>query len=285
MRAEGRFQPSGFGALFVSEGQMSGPWQGIVHAHSNNSFDASMSYAELRDFFSARGLHFACMTEHIEELTQADIDRIVDGCRSHSDERFLFVPGIEMDCFVIYFLGVDHVRVDFADNRSIFESLHRAASLCIFSHPIKAGYRYPDWLIERCDGVEVLNCKHDGTHYLRPQSERLYRRIRTRRPGAVALAGLDFHGPRGYASIRLRLTAAGPLTEQHVLQSLKGGAFEIVKDGVPMRSFGTFKRSMLQARIHLMDASHGVHRMITRAGIPVPRGIKRAIRGIMEGRQ
>lgn len=262
---------------------MSAFFEGTVHAHSSNSYDARMSYAELRAFFMGKGLHFVCMTEHIEHLAQADIDRIIDGCRAHSDERFLFVPGIEMDCFVIYFLGVDHVTVDFTSNRSIFDSLKRTAKMCVFAHPIKAKYDYPTWLMELCDGVEVLNTKHDGQHYLRPQSEALYRRVLARRPRAVALAGMDFHGVKNYTPVRMRLSRTGPLTEDLVLDCLRQGRFEIVKDGVPFSAYGPLRRNLARLRIHAMDLSHRVHKGLAGRGIAVPKGIKRTLRRLMEG--
>ncbi len=262
---------------------MSEFFEGTVHAHSSNSYDARMSYAELREFFLGKGLNFICMTEHIEHLVQADIDRIIDDCRAHSDERFLFVPGIEMDCFVIYFLGVDHVTVDFTSNQSIFDSLKKTAKLCIFAHPIKAKYDYPPRLMEVCDGVEVLNTKHDGQHYLRPQSEALYRRVLSRRPQAVALAGMDFHGIKHYTPVRMRLTQNGPLTEDFVLESLRQGRFEIIKDGVAFGSYGPLKRTLARLRIHAMDLSHRVHKDLAGRGIAVPQGLKRTLRRLMEG--
>ena len=87
------------------------PLRGIVHAHSTRSFDGSCDYAALRELFVAGGLDFVCMTEHIEYLDQGDVDAILADCEAHSDARFVFVPGIEMDCFVVYFLGVSPKRL------------------------------------------------------------------------------------------------------------------------------------------------------------------------------
>jgi hypothetical protein len=40
-----------------------------------------------------------------EQPARADVDAIIGDCRTHSDEEFLFIPGIEMGCFTTYFLG------------------------------------------------------------------------------------------------------------------------------------------------------------------------------------
>lgn len=134
-------------------------WKGIVHAHSTYSFDGQCDYSELRNLFRGAGLDFACMTEHIEHLDQHDIDEIIRECRAYSDEKFLFIPGIEMDCFVIFFLGIQETKVDFTNNRTIYRSLRPNTALCVLSHPIKADFSYPDWVLRDCDAVEVLNAK------------------------------------------------------------------------------------------------------------------------------
>lgn len=257
--------------------------RGTVHAHSTRSFDGRLSYAELRIFLESRRLRFACITEHIEKLTQDDIDRIVSECRAHSDSSFVFVPGIEMDCFFIYFLGLRPVTVDFTSNRTIWESLRRASRLCILSHPVKARFEYPEWLVDACDGVEILNTKHDGHHYFRRNSERLLGAIRQRRPSAIGLAGMDFHGPKDFSAIHLRLTRGGPLSEDLVLDCLVSGAFEIFKGDRPLAAIGRARRAIGRGRIAGMDMAHATHRLLSRAGFQVPSGIKRAIRAIMEG--
>lgn len=259
--------------------------EGIVHAHSRYSYDGHCTYAELRDFFRSQGLHFACMTEHIEDLQQNDIDEILRACREHSDGDFIFVPGIEMDCFYVYFLGLKDVEVNFSNNHTVFTSLRSRAELCIFSHPIKAHYRYSQWLVDECDGVEVLNTKHDGQHYLRPQSERLYRAIKRVRPHAVAIAGMDFHSRKNYTAVRLKLLQQGPFNEQLILQALANERFVIVKDHESFSSYTPFRRNMSRTRIYVMDFAHAVHRRMHQVGIPISRKIKRFFRDLTEGRE
>jgi hypothetical protein len=257
--------------------------RGIVHCHSEHSFDARMSYAELREYFLGKGLSFACMTEHIEYLDQEKIDAILAGCEEHSDDEFLFVPGIEMDYFKIYFLGVRPTRVDFSDHRSIFDSLHPNAELCILSHPIKARYRYPQWLIDLCDGVEVLNTKHDGRHYLRPQSERLLAQVRKYRPHAVGVAGMDFHSPKQYSGAHLALRESVPLTREAVLGAIRSGAFDIWMNGRKLSDVGAVERNWLRMRIHAMDIAHRVNKAMADAGFRVPGPIRKLLRKGMEG--
>lgn len=265
--------------MTVSEGL-----QGTVHCHSDHSFDAHCSYAELREFFMARGLGFVCMTEHIEYLDQEKVDAIFDACEAHSDDAFRFVPGLEMDYFKIYFLGLRRARVDFTSHQSQFDSLYPHARMCVFSHPIKARYRYPQWLIDRCDAVEILNTKHDGRHYFRPQSERLLKQVRKQRSHVVGVAGMDFHGPKQYSGVHLVLDDRNvPLTDDAIIGELRAGRFDIHMNGRSLTAMPPWSRTLRRARIHAMDFAHGVNKRMADAGIGLPRGLKRLLRRSMEG--
>jgi len=230
-----------------------------------------------------RGLQFIGITEHIEHFTQADIDHVLEECYAHSDASFVFVPGIEMDCFVVYFLGLAPVRVDFTSNRSVFDSLRSASRLCVLSHPVKARFSYPQWVLDACDGVEVLNTKHDGHHYFRSGSERLLRRVRRQKPATIAVAGMDFHGPKNFSDVQLELRQPGPLSERAVLDALAAGQFDIVKGGTTLATVGPAGRLMRRGRIATMDVAHGLHRVVGQSGLRVPRGLKGVLRRLLEG--
>ena len=257
--------------------------RGIVHAHSTRSYDGKHDYSQLRDIFTGLGLQFACMTEHIEYFRQRQIDLVLEDCARHSDSRFLFVPGIEMDCFVVYFLGLAPTDVDFQSNHSIFASLRRSSALCVLSHPIKAEFTYPDWVLNDCDAVEVLNSKHDGRFYFRPESESLLRRVRRMRPGVVPLIGLDFHESQQLCGLHIRLRNEGPLTQAFVLDQLKSGQVSFFNGEQPLDDIGAAARMYLRSRIRIMDVSHRLHRGLRQSGIRVPRGLRRVLSGILEG--
>src|SRR5215470_12914018 len=242
---------------------------GLSHAHSENSFDAHCTYAELRRLFMSKGLNFACMTEHIEFLAQADIDRIVRQCREASDDEFLFIPGIEMDCWVVYFLGILDPKVDFTDNRTIYESLKSQSRLCVLSHPIKARFDYPDWIIADCHAVEVMNNKHDGRFYFRPQSETLLRRVRRVRPEVVPVVGMDFHMPEQLCDVHIRLTQEGPLDANFILGEIGAGRTEFFAGDKRLTDIGAAARAFRRARIHLMDFCRFANRTIGKSGIRI----------------
>jgi len=259
--------------------------KGVAHVHSSRSFDGSYDYSQLRTLFVGAGLHFACMTEHIENLTQADIDAIRQECHHHSDQDFLFIPGIEMDCFTIYFLGLDSVSVDFKDNLSIYNSLRESSGLCVLSHPIKANYSYPDWILRDCDAVEIMNGKHDGTFYFRPQSERLLGTIRRSRPEVVPIVGMDFHSPEQFSRVHMRLIREGELTLEFVLGELKAGRVTFRQGDRSLDQLSAVARGARRARIHAMDLAHAINRRLRHLGVSVPKPVRRAIARVMEGSQ
>jgi hypothetical protein len=257
--------------------------RGVAHVHSTRSFDGKCSYAELREILAGSGLHFACMTEHIEGLGQRDVDGIIEDCLRYSDERFLFVPGIEMDCFTIYLLGVGQAKIDFTSNESIYASLLPSSRLCILSHPIKASFQYPESILNRCHGVEILNAKHDGKFYFRPGSERLLRRVRKSRPGVVPLVGLDFHSPDQLCPIHMRLRNGGPLSPDFVLAELAAGRVDFYDGDHRLDSLTGWNRAYRVSRMQLMDLSHFIHRFLVRFGVRVPGSLRRPLSRFLEG--
>ena len=260
-------------------------FRGIAHVHSSYSFDGACDYPRLRETFVRAGLHFACMTEHIEDLRQQDIDAIRNACEAYSDSSFLFIPGIEMDCFTIYFLGVGPVQVNFSSERSIYTSLRNAARLCVLSHPIKANFAYPNWILADCDAVEIMNSKHDGAFYFRPQSERLLASVRRWRTEVVPIVGMDFHMPSQLTSVHMRLSREGPLTASFVLDELSAGRVEFFQGQQALTELGTWARTVRRARIRLMDLAHLVNRAMGQVGLRPPRRVRRFLSRFLEGSQ
>jgi len=257
--------------------------KGVAHVHSTISFDGQCDYARLRDLFVSRGLRFACITEHIETLDQAAIDRIVAGCAAHSDAEFLFLPGVEMDFFGVYFAGIRGGPVDFGSRDAVYRSLAAMARMLVLAHPIKKNYAYPPPILDACDAVEVLNSKHDGRFYFRRGSERLLARIRERRPGVAAVVGLDFHQPSDLCPIHMELLDPVPLDPDSVCGALRAGRVRFLSGAESLGDLGSWARATRRFRTSLMDVSHGANRLLRRLGIRVPKGIRRRIARVMEG--
>ncbi len=256
---------------------------GVTHVHSTRSFDGQCSYAELRRLFQSQNLDFACITEHIETLDQAAINRIIDECRSHSDGDFLFVPGIEMDCYRVNFMGLAAGTIDFTSDRTVFDSLRSLSRLCILAHPVKSRFTYADWILQAADGLEIWNTRHDGFHDLRPQNAQLYRRLLIDKPDAIKLAGIDLHAPGDYRALTMHLVITGDLTEATVLGQIQQNRTQILKAGRPIDAVSLIARLAHRTRIRIMDRLQAVHRQMTDRGLAIPRPIKRIARRLAQG--
>ena len=123
-----------------------------------------------------------------------------------------------------------------------------------------------------------------GTIISVPRVEELYSSIARDRPNVVRLAGMDFHSPKEWCDIRLRLTREGPLTEAFVLNELRAGAFKVLKGARDLDDYGILERTLARGRTRIMDMAHSVHRTMARNGIRVPYSVKRRLRRLLEGR-
>lgn len=231
----------------------------------------------------ARGLSFVLMTEHIEGLTAGDIAAIRADCRAHSDDRFLFVPGIEMDHFVVYFIGLGDGPLDLSTPERAYATLRAASRMMILSHPIKAKFRYPGWILRDAEGIELINTKHDGRHYFRRETERLFARLRQVRPDAVGLSGMDVHDPSQISDVWMTLSRAVPLTEASVLDEIAAGRFEICRGDRPLVTPSPLRRGARRARTAAMDIAHATNRALRSRGLKAPRHWRERIRQLFEG--
>ncbi len=256
---------------------------GFAHCHTTRSYDGKLSYSELRERLVARGLSFVLMTEHIEGLTAADIEVIRQDCHEHSDDRFLFIPGIEMDHFVVYFVGLGGGQLDISTPDRAYTTLRAASRMMVLSHPIKAKWSYPDWILRDADGIELINTKHDGRHYFRPQTERLFADLRALRPEAVGISGMDVHDPTQISDVWMTLERTVPLQEAAVLGEILAGRFEIQRGGRPLATRSRLRRGVRRARTSFMDLAHAGNRSLRQRGLKVPRHWREKIRKLFEG--
>lgn len=70
-------------------------YRGILHNHSACSKEGCYALGVLRQRW-ANSLDFAAMTEHAERISAAEYASYVSECDALSDERFRFIPGLEV---------------------------------------------------------------------------------------------------------------------------------------------------------------------------------------------
>jgi hypothetical protein len=169
--------------------------RGIVHCHSNLSYDGSASLQDLRACLREGGFDFVALTDHDRGVSPEKYRQLVEACRAISDDRFVAVPGIEVLCtdgVEIAGIGVHELPTP-GDPETVVRQIRAARGYAIWVHPLKRSRSRQVGRVLDCDAVEVLNGKVDGT--LAPDL-RLVRRVqRERRRGRPVhlVFGLDLH--------------------------------------------------------------------------------------------
>lgn len=166
---------------------------GIVHCHSELSYDCRTPLEALRDLFTRQGLQFAAMTDHDRGLTPDGFRDFVGRCAALSDERFVFVPGIEVRCAggaEIAGVGLSELPEP-GEPEAVVRRVRELGGYAIWVHPRKRAKAIGH--VIDCDALEVLNGKLDGVFAPDLGLVRLVRQERARGRKTHAMFGLDMH--------------------------------------------------------------------------------------------
>lgn len=260
---------------------------GILHCHSTYSYDAKLSLRELRELFLENGLGFACMTEHVDEMTKESAEAFVRECEALSDERFRFIPGFE----VPYGKGTHVLMVglrDFFGNYApTVEDLRKwteKASFVILAHPVRNQFLVDDGLLREIDALEVWNQQYEGKRVPRTRSLSLLHDLREKKETLLATGGVDFHRHEHLGGPLVTM-GVEELTEAGVIEKLTMGAFRVHS---PHASFyGTLPNIPELKKKHRFESAVSVsiivlgkmvNKLLAGVGISLPKGLKQLIR-------
>jgi len=268
---------------------MSNMLKGALHIHSTFS-DGELSLGELREVYLAAGCRFACVTDHADWFEgEAGLAEYVARCAAHSDNRFIFIPGLEYPCTDrMHILGYGVTAPTGAsDPEAVIGHITRNGGVSVIAHPKNSHFAVIERLSELPQGLEVWNSKYDGRYAPRPETFELLRRLRVRKPNLHAFYGQDLHWRTQYRQLYVQLALTEP-SRDTVLSALREGAFSGEKDGVHLPSTGVFPDAMLDemARTHrrserLRRLLKSAKRAADRLGLSVPRRVKAHARRVM----
>jgi len=198
--------------------------KGIVHCHSELSYDCKTPIGELRDFLAGQGLQFVALTDHDRDVTAEEFREFAARCLEHSDADFVVIPGIEVRCSdgtEIAGLGVPDLP-ERGTPEHVVQQIRELGGYTIWVHPRKR--KRPIVTCLECDAVEVLNGKLDGT--LAPDLS-LVRLVRKERVGGRvvhAIFGLDMHDELQPRSVWIECDAS-KLGPEAIIDSFRLGRF------------------------------------------------------------
>lgn len=198
--------------------------KGVVHMHSTHSYDGKLSLSELREKLLARGISFACMTEHTDTLTSGAARSFISECRQLSDDEFVFIPGFEVpykNTHVLH-IGASKFVCQFADAEDLV-SWRLVSPLVVLAHPVRNEFVIDETLEDLIDGVEVWNQQYEGKRVPRPRSISLLESLRKKHE-LLAFGGLDLHRSEHLGSPVISLEVPY-VDEDTILEQLQAGEF------------------------------------------------------------
>lgn len=260
--------------------------KGALHVHSTYS-DGEFTLAELRRTYEDDGCAFVCMTDHAEALDPDKLRQYVDECQALSDERLLFVAGMEYECERrMHILGYGATeRVDSQDPETVIRHIEEQGVPSVIAHPKNDFF---DWIrkFETLPlGIETWNSKYDGRYGARPETFALLQDLRQRKPEMLSFYGQDLHWKKQFRGLFIHLDAAP--TRDGILHALATGAFTGVKGDLALPSSGIVDPQLLAEFGKAHAASFRMRQFLKqskqamdRAGIRVPESVKAQLRRI-----
>ncbi len=260
--------------------------KGITHVHSTYSYDAKMSLRELRDFFVTRGIRFACMTEHTDELTPERAGAFVKECEALSDDLFRFIPGFEVPYKRAHVLMIGS-REFFGTYAATSDDLlpwARSSKFVVLAHPVRNGFVVDDALLSYIDGLEIWNQQYEGKRVPRVRSLKLFETLRKKKQTLIATGGVDLHRSEHFGAPIITLDVES-LTEDCVIEKLKTGAFTISSDHALV--YGSLpdvheiiQKYRIQSHVSVIVIVFGklVNKVLASIGLSLPKRMKQLVR-------
>jgi PHP domain-containing protein len=210
---------------------------GILHVHSNLSYDGQNTLAEIASLAKSRGYRFVGMSEHSDTFDPQKMTCLVDECRRLSNASFFMIPGLEFTCdnnLHLLALGIEHYT-DATNPALVARFVQAQGGLAVLSHPSRYGYQIPAGLEMLLDGIEVWNAGYDGQFVPNDRSIRLWKTLHGRNNSLRAFGTQDLHTIRDRRHVRVSVRC-NRLSRDTILKSLRDGNFGISNSYVRLRS-------------------------------------------------
>jgi hypothetical protein len=199
--------------------------RGIVHCHSDLSYDCRTRLDDLCATLRREGFHFVALTEHAHGITPAAYADYVARCQALSDTAFVAIPGLEVRCIggmEIAGIGLTQLVAPGLPEE-VTEQVRALGGYAIWVHPWKRLYGVPGFV--ECDAVEVLNGKVDGTLAPPLSQVRVVRRRRSAGAAFHAIFGLDLHDLAIHPRLAWVECSVQEVTAKAIVSALRVGAF------------------------------------------------------------
>ncbi len=261
--------------------------KGAMHMHSTYS-DGEFTLAELRRIFLDEGCAFVCITDHAEYFDSDKLRQYHDELQSLSDEKLLFVAGLEFRCEQeMHILGYGATRrIDSEDPQTVIRQIEEQGAISVIAHPRNDHFEWIEKFETLPQGIETWNSKYDGRYAPRPETFALFHRLRERRPEMHAFYGLDLHWKKQFRGLLVELDSEAT-NRDGIVAALTRGAYAGVKGELTLPSSGILDEQLLTQFGKANSSSRRVWQILKqgkqameRVGIRVPESMKSPFRKI-----
>lgn len=261
--------------------------KGAVHIHSTFS-DGELTLAELKRQFLSAGCSFICMTDHAEAFDDGKLDEYKLSCRSLSDDKFVFIPGLEFDCdrhMHILSVGLPAL-LPTRKPEAVIKEIEMRGGLSVIAHPSDAMFEWIRSFSVLPSAIEVWNTKYDGRYAPRASTFRLLAQLHEREPKMLAFYGQDLHWKRQNREM-LVCVSLDAIEPSSILNALRAGNYSAIKRDDQFPSNGrisdrqlAYLESTYRRSRRMLQALKTVKRSMDSVGFRVPGAIKSRLRSI-----
>ena len=256
-----------------------------LHVHSTHS-DGEFTLVELKQLFSEEGCSVVGMTDHAESFDRAKLADYVSECKSLSDDRFLFLCGLEFGCEQqMHMLGYGTTALaQTQEPQKVIRHIEENQGLAVIAHPKASMFPWIETFEVLPRGIETWNSKYDGRYAPRSHTFELLQRLRSKRPDMRAFYGQDLHWKNQFRGLFSELQCDS-LNRSEILDALASGKYSGMKGDLRLPSSGELEPELAaqfdasRARSDKMRNFLKIgKRAIDKLGIVAPASIKAHLR-------
>jgi hypothetical protein len=172
------------------------------------------------------------------------------------------------------------------DPEVVIQHIQAEGAISVIAHPKDDFFPWIRSFRTLPQGIEGWNSKYDGKHAPRPQTFQLVRELKERDAGIHAFYGQDLHWRNQFRELFVLVECGVPRPEQ-ILRALSAGRFRGQKGNLELPSSGVLPAELLvrfgEAHTKSARMRQGLKqgkKILDRAGIKIPSGIKSQLRRI-----
>jgi hypothetical protein len=209
-----------------------------LHIHSTYS-DGEFTLAELKQLYAEVGCSVIGITDHADHFDEPKLADYIQECRSLSDDRFLFLCGLEYGCEQrMHILGYGTTApAQSEDPQKVIRHIEEHDGLAVIAHPKDSMFPWIESFAVLPGGIETWNSKYDGRYAPRPGTFELLQRLRARRSGMTAFYGQDLHWKKQFRGLFTELRCDS-INRAEILNALATGRYAGVKADLRLPSTG-----------------------------------------------